>query len=165
MRQAVESRLEQFSSATNKEERAAIILEVLQETGLSGGKFLKEDPGKRGWWEEVDQEVAKVKVGFCFRDLKASSKIATTVKASATTVAGTSTRAPHPHVSMLPSDVSEQQDLHLSMGYQVPVSNFKRLKLNQEFDCSTFAFLEEYSSFGPKRQKTSHSHDNCQCLF
>jgi hypothetical protein len=74
MREAVQCRLERFSNALDKEERAAIICEVVQETHVRGGRFIKEDPGKNGWWVEVDKEAAVIKVGTYFRDLKFNAK-------------------------------------------------------------------------------------------
>jgi hypothetical protein len=74
MREAVLARLERFSNSSDTKEKAAILWEVVLETHKAGGRFLKEEPGKNGWWVEVDGEAAKVKVAVHFRDLKSHTK-------------------------------------------------------------------------------------------
>jgi hypothetical protein len=83
MRQAVQCRLERFSNTRSTDEKAAIVWELVQETYQAGGRFLKEDPGKAGWWVEVDREAAKSKVAIQFRDLKSQTKLATAGRSKA----------------------------------------------------------------------------------
>jgi hypothetical protein len=172
MQQAVKCRLERFCNSTNKEEKDAVILEVVNETHTSGGRFLKEDPGKNGWWEEVDQEVAHSKVRILFRDLKSRAKAGTTTIAPAPPAATTATAAP---ASRLPQSRSSpvgslQQAWCLSLGHDAPLgpSNPGAARpisavWNQEFDSSTYEFLEQFSSRGRKRHKGDNN--DCGCFF
>jgi hypothetical protein len=181
MRQATRCRLERFSNAADKEERDSIILDVVQEIYLSGGRFLKEDPGKNGWWEEVDQELAKEKVSLSFRDLKSAGKAATRAMTSETattatipSAATTVTTVPASHLSASGASTwSPVGTVHPawspSMGHYAPstpsnpvATGSMSLLHNQVFDSSTYEFVEEFSSRGPKRHKTGHS-DNNNC--
>jgi hypothetical protein len=171
MRQAVERRMHRFSNTDNKEEKAAIIWEVIQETYQSGGRFLKEDPAKNGWWEEVDQEAAKIKVSTHFRDLKYNSKTTPSVMTSSPTKVATTAPARHLSASLSsPGGSVQSPALQVAMGHGIPSSQAKlaatRSTVTQDLDSSTYEFLEAYSSRGRKRHKTTDgSDDNCGCFF
>jgi hypothetical protein len=164
MQLAVKCRLERFCNSTNKEEKDAIILEVVQDTYTSGGRFLKEDPGKNGWWEEVDQEVAHLKVSVVFRDLKSRAKSGTT--ATATAAATTAAPASHLPQSRSLQVGSVQQAQCLSLWHDAPLDPSKPAATrNQEFDSSTYKFLEQFSSRGQKRHRGDDDNNQCGCFF
>jgi hypothetical protein len=167
MRQAVQCRLERFANASSKVEKDAIIWEVVLETNESGGRFLREDPRKIGWWEEVDQEVAKVKVSFYFRDLKFLAKAAVIASTSvATTLKTASAPASHLSASISLLDGSVQPGRAVPSKPAIPASEVPMSAVpNQELDSSTYEFLEQFSSRGLKRHKASHSGNNCGCFF
>jgi hypothetical protein len=173
MRQRVEARLARFSAATDKDEKTAIVWEVVLETYQCNGRFLKEDPGKYGWWEEVDQEVAKAKVGVYFRDLKCTNK----ATATATTASSSTPPTPGSIVSpALSSRSSPSIDSPPLVAARPPLSSSlvssstisstsntanSKNKIEarpQEFDSSTFEFLDFR---GGKRSKHFHRDAGC----
>jgi hypothetical protein len=149
MRQRVEARLARFATAAGKDEKAAIVWEVVHETYLSNGRFLKEDPGKHGWWEEVDQEVAKAKVSVYFRDLKCTLKempspITTTLTATSSTC------------SVLGTSSVGDKTIIAEAGSSTTLAKATISARRQEFDSSTYDFLEAWSTRGGKRSKLAH---------
>ncbi len=156
MRQRVEARLARFATTAGKDGKAAIIWEVVQETYLSHGRFLKEDSGKHGWWEEVDQEAAKAKVRACFRDLKF------TIKATTSPVATTSTASLSSPPVLESLSVIDNDDIAAGHSSTTLGKAKKKASQRQEFDSSTYEFLEPSSLHGGKRSKVTHC-DECTC--
>jgi hypothetical protein len=156
MRERVESRLARFAQAQGKDDRAAIVWEVVQETYLSHGRFLKEDPGKHGWWEEVDQEVAKAKVSVYFRDLKSASKRTSSV--ATTSIASLSSRPVQGTWSVV-----DNNDIALGRS-STTLGKPKKTAWRQEFDSSTYEFLGPSSLQGGKRSKLAHCAET-SCAF
>lgn len=178
MRQRVEDRLIRFAAATNKDEKAAIVWEVVQETHQNNGRFLREDPGKKGWWEEVDDEVAKSKVSVYFRDLKCNIRATTTTATTmSTTTANSSTITPaSPTVSSTSSSpIPDSPPLDGARGRPRPASSTSTDPVTdritgrrQEFDSSTYEFLGISSSREGKRSKVEHycgGGDTTSCGF
>ncbi len=158
MRQRVEARLARFATAAGKDGKAAIVWEVVQETYLSHGRFLKEDPGKHGWWEEVDQEVAKAKVSVYFRDLKCTIK-ATAGPAETLSTARSSSSASDT------STVGGNGAVHQAEPSSTNSAKARVAARRQEFDSSTYGFLEPPSLRGGKRSKLAHRADASSCGF
>lgn len=153
MRNAVESNLSRFAGTTDKKERAAIILDVIEETQRSGGRFLKEDPGKHGWWVEADQDAAKHKVAIYFRDLAFSIKVAT-----AKTTAAVSSNQSSRSSSMSPILSTQQQAVGRSHEGATGTGKPPR---RQELASSTYKFLEASSPRGTKRWKANPRSEMC----
>ncbi|KAL3911137.1 MAG: hypothetical protein SGILL_007403 [Bacillariaceae sp.] len=65
MRHRIEERIHLWEQATNQE-KSRVSKGVVHDIRASGGRFLKED--ERGWFAEVDEETARLKVSIGFRD-------------------------------------------------------------------------------------------------